>query len=417
MEDSPSYFDSSLYDASSPLADTNIETERKRSIQTLRKKLKLQHVGSSKACFFSGQEDSNHENSDNTEKNSLLKNLILKKKFLDLYTPLEIIGQGSCGVVKTVLNIEEDKIYVAKIVRARDQEHLEQIKRENQILSKLDHKNIIKVKELLMDESIGHAQLILEYFPSKTLEELIHENGTLQEDKVKLIIEQVVSALKLIHDKGVCHRDLSASNILVNENYEVRVIDFSVSKILRKDLWSPRDKISASLRKKSTILLPRNNFYMLSNTGTDYYKAPEVVSGVPYNQSVDMWSLGVIIFYCLAGKLPFQSKNLEKLYNKITKGVCKWDPIIWEHISYEVFLFVKACLNKVPFIRLSTKEALYHPWIRGITLDGLETKNLSEVKRGSKHFTFLVRREKSMESSKLVGKSLVFDLKPIDKGN
>jgi serine/threonine protein kinase len=416
MEEHPSYFDQSLYDASSPLADQTVETERRRDIQNLRKKLKLQHVGSSRG-FFGGHDES--ENNDTMDKNSL-KNT-LKKKFQDIYKPLEIIGQGSCGVVKKVLHIEEDKIYVAKMVRAREQEHLEQIKRENQILSNLQHDNIIKVKELLMDESIGQAQLILDYFPSKTLEELINENANLEEATVKFILEQVVSAIKHFHDKGVCHRDLSASNILVNEDYEVRVIDFGVSKILRKDLFNPTEKISASIRKKSTVLLPRHNYYMLSNTGTDYYKAPEVISGVPYNQNVDMWSLGVIAFYALSGQLPFKSKNLEKLYNKINKGQYKWDPLALEAISYESSLFVKACLNKVPFIRLSAKEAVYHPWIKGISLNCLETKNISEMKRGSKHFTFLIRREKSMESSmeyhKLVGKSLIFDLKPLDKGN
>jgi serine/threonine protein kinase len=364
--------------------------ERKRDITSLRKKLQLKPLHSSKGFFNEWSEDSNQSNT--------LKTPVLKKKFTDIYQPMEIIGQGSCGVVKRVLHIEENKIYVAKIVRARSQEHLEQIKREFQILSKLQHKNIVTVKEFILDEALGNAQLILEYLEGQTLEELIIEEGPLDEEKVRKIITDIVSALKHVHDKGVCHRDLTASNIIISPEGEAKLIDFSISKISRQELWSPADLKSSALRKNSYYTSGHANF-MLTNTGTDYYKAPEVVTGVPYNHSVDMWSLGVITFFALTGYKPFQSKSLEKLYNKISKAEYKWDPMFCSHISHEAVLFVKACLKTMPFIRLSAKEALYHPWVREIKLD-LEDTTRGEKKVNWKHESPPVRREVLLDSYK-----------------
>lgn len=89
---------------------------------------------------------------------------------------------------------------------------------------------------------------------------------------------------------------------------DVKLIDFSVSKIFKKELWSPSLEKASASRKKSSPLLPHYPGLMLTDTGTPAYKAPEIIIGVPYNQSIDMWSVGVVLFYALAGYRPFQSK-------------------------------------------------------------------------------------------------------------
>jgi len=83
---------------------------------------------------------------------------------------------------------------------------------------------------------------------------------------------------------------------------------------------------------------------------------------------------------------------LDKLYNKISKAEYKWDSLLCGHLSHESVLFVKACLKQLPFIRLSAKEALYHPWIRDIKLD-LEDRTRCEKKTNLKHESPPVRRE------------------------
>jgi len=374
--------DSPTFESTSPSSQNTSENSPPRGIEGLRRKLKLQQISSAKISFLGRQLDSN----DDIGSAQAPQSSTLKRKFLDFYTPLQTIGQGSCGIVKKVQSKEDDQIYVAKIIRGRDQEHIDQIKREFQILSRFQHKNIVKAKELLVDEVLGHAQLILEYVPGKTLEELIIEKKQLEEETVRHILEQLISALKHVHDKGVCHRDISATNIIINENFEVKLIDFSVSKIFRQELWSPLNKTSASLRKKSSPLLPNYHNFMLSNTGTSYYKAPEVVTNVPYNNSVDMWSVGVITFYALSGYKPFESEHLYDLYDKIAKAEYEFDQEAWKNVSNEAIFFVKACLKQFPFIRLSTKEALYHPWIRKIQLNMSQSSQSSRRSR-SKHLS------------------------------
>jgi len=234
------------------------------------------------------------------------------------------------------------------------------------IQSQLEHENILKCYELFTNESTSIAYIILQYFEGKTLEELIQEKKTLSESLMKKIVTQVVSALDYLHEKGVCHRDLTASNILVNEDNEIKLIDFSVSSIYNEEKWTK--SASPVIRKRSH---DENKLFglMLTNTGTSDYKAPEIILGAPYSQSVDMWSLGVIVFYGLSGRPPFRAKYLDKLHKRIAEAKIKLDTENWKEISAEAKLFIKACLTKTAFVRLSTKEALYHPWIKGIVLD------------------------------------------------
>lgn len=107
---------------------------------------------------------------------------------------------------------------------------------------------------------------------------------------------------------------------------------------------------------------------MLTNTGTCDYKAPEVIAGAVYDQTVDMWSIGVMLYYCLSGQKPFRAKYLDKLNKKILEAKLKWNEDIWTSISNEAKIFLKACLTKISFVRIIPKEALYHPWIKEIKL-------------------------------------------------
>jgi len=322
-------------------------------------------------------------------------------KFHEVYKPLEILGQGSFAVVKKIVKIETDKLYVAKVVRTRDQEYIDQLTREFNIIKKLQHDHIVKAEELFIDMESGNAQIVLEYCEGQTLQELIEEKIKLDEKWLVEIIRQIVTALDYLHSKGLCHRDITPANIIINEKNEAKLIDFTVSKVFKQDLWSPVEKPSATFRKKHLSLPPNFSCLMLTDTGTGAYKAPEVVKGVPYSHSVDMWSLGVVTFYALVGYRPFHSKNIKKLYELIINAKIPWNIDDWEHISYEAKIFVSSCLNKNPFIRLKSKEALHHPWIKGIKI-GVEHEKNTAVKR----FSPQVLRKKLINTKRVYHGSL-----------
>ena len=98
---------------------------------------------------------------------------------------------------------------------------------------------------------------------------------------------------------------------------------------------------------------------------------------------------------------------MERLYTKINKADYKWNSELCGHISHEAILFVKSCLNPLPFLRITPKEATYNPWIKGIKLD-LEDRSKNYKTRSLKHESPPVRREYRFESTKNL-RSLVLD--------
>mmetsp|Transcript_11186 Transcript_11186/g.9562 ORF Transcript_11186/g.9562 Transcript_11186/m.9562 type:complete len:195 (-) Transcript_11186:139-723(-) len=110
---------------------------------------------------------------------------------------------------------------------------------------------------------------------------------------------------------------------------------------------------------------------MLTNTGTNDYKAPELILGAPYKQSIDIWSLGVLVFYCLSGRKPFEAEYLDELFEKISEAKVRFKGEIWKSISQEAKTFIGGCLAKTTFMRMPIDECLDHSWITGFRIDNM----------------------------------------------
>ena len=125
----------------------------------------------------------------------------------------------------------------------------------------------------------------------------MEEEGNFSEDIAAKIVKQIISAIKHLHDHGICHRDLKLENIMLeNRNIRdpmVKVIDFGLAQYFHSD-----------------------TDMMCTKTGTPYYMAPEVIEG-KYDESCDMWSIGVITYCLLAGYPPFNADTDMKLFRKI----------------------------------------------------------------------------------------------------
>jgi calcium-dependent protein kinase len=114
--------------------------------------------------------------------------------------------------------------------------------------------------------------LVMEYLPYPSLRKFKHLDG----DKIKTIVKNLLESIQYMHSRKLCHRDLKLDNILYDEKTErIWVIDFGISKVFEER---------------------GNKKEMLTNTGTIYYKAPEIFEGGGYDESVDMWAVGVIIY-------------------------------------------------------------------------------------------------------------------------
>ena len=178
--------------------------------------------------------------------------------------------------------------------------------------------------------------VVMEYAQGE-LFEVLEDDRTLPELEVKEIARQLVSALHYLHTNRVIHRDMKPQNVLVGANKVVKLCDFGFAR---------------SIRSQSMV--------MTSIKGTPLYMAPELVQEQPYNHTVDLWSLGVILYELFVGKPPFFTNSIYTLIQKIVR-----DPLTWpEDMSAEFKSFLRGLLNKRPNERLSWPALLEHPFVR-----------------------------------------------------
>lgn len=280
----------------------------------------------------------------------------LQKDINNIYKFKEVIGKGSFGIVRTGYRIKEispHKIYAIKSIDKTkiSQRDIDNLEKEIDIISSLDHPNIARFYETFHDERYFH--IVTELCRGKELSKLLKQNGgKLNERKCRIIIMKILHAINYCHSHGIVHCDLKPDNIIFespNEEEEnedilnlldLKLLDFGLSSRIKKN-------------------------EKLNNTvGTAYFIAPETIKG-EYDEKCDMWSIGVILYYILSGKFPFTGNSNFEIFEKIQKS----EPVfknLFKDISQNAIDFIKKCLVKNPSERLSAKECLSHPWLEPI---------------------------------------------------
>lgn len=175
---------------------------------------------------------------------------------------------------------------------------------------------------------------LLSYFKEKKYK--------LKEGRVRDIAHQIATSLFYLKSFGIAHRDMKPDNIMMadnDENSEIKLIDFGLSKII-----GPKE------RSKDPF-------------GTIPYAAPEIILRKPYSHSVDIWSLGVTMFFLLTGFHPFDSHDQQELLKKIVRQEPDWDAEEWKGISKEAIDLVKKLLTKDKEKRIEIEQVLEHEWI------------------------------------------------------
>jgi calcium-dependent protein kinase len=161
-------------------------------------------------------------------------------------------------------------------------------------------------------------------------------------------LHQVLTAVDYLHERGICHRDIKAENFLISKKGDLSSIKlFSFKNATQNGV---EDKLYSGMSKR---------------IGTLYYIAPEVIIG-DYGLQCDMWSVGVLSYIMLSGKLPMKGKNDHQTINLIKsgfKGQTHFNTAPWDRISDHAKDFVEQLLNINVQERLTAKEALDHPWI------------------------------------------------------
>ena len=212
-----------------------------------------------------------------------------------------MIGGGHFGSVRIAHRITDPQVkYAVKsILKENIKKDVKLLEEELAILSKVDHPNIIKFHETYIDYRYVH--IVMELAEGGELFEKIVEMHKFSESQAASLMRKILSAVKHLHEHGICHRDLKPENFLFSDKSaeaEIKLIDFGLSK--RFGAIQEQDPSE----KMHTIV------------GTPYYVAPEVLKG-NYDFSCDVWSLGVILFIMLCGYPPFEGDNNKEIFKRV----------------------------------------------------------------------------------------------------
>ena len=213
------------------------------------------------------------------------------------------------------------------------------IKQEMDSLRSVDHPNIVKIFETFLDHEFFY--IVMEYCNGGELFEHIMDKGKFSEGEASRLVRKILGALKHMHEKNICHRDLKPENIIFEKNTnDLRLIDFGLSKAVEAE----------------TILKTK--------VGTPYYVAPEVLRG-KYSLKCDLWRVGVITYILLCGYPPFYGDSNKEIFKRILSCDYRFYDDEWQDVSLEAVDFIKKLLVIDVEDRLSSTEAIMHPWIQG----------------------------------------------------
>ncbi|CAL0316629.1 unnamed protein product [Lupinus luteus] len=262
------------------------------------------------------------------------------------YELCEEIGRGRFGTIYRCFDTTTNEIYACKIINKTlltDSTDRECLQNEPKFMTLLSpHPNILQIYDVTQNDDV--LTIVMELCQTLTLFDKIFQT-TLSEPQSASIMLQLVSALNHCHQFGVAHRDLKPDNILFDSTETLKLGDFGSAE------WFSEEK------KMSGIV------------GTPYYVAPEVLIGREYDEKVDIWSCGVILYMMLVGIPPFYGDDAVQIFEAVVRGNLRFPSRLFRSVSSSAKDLLRKMICKDASRRFSAQQVLMHPWI----LSGGET--------------------------------------------
>ena len=264
---------------------------------------------------------------------------MMMEQIANRYEILSLIGQGGMADVYKAKDTILNRIVAIKVLRdklSQDAMALVRFQREASAASRLSHPNVVDIYDV--GEYEGMHYIVMEFIRGRTLKELIAQRGALDVDEAIGIMKQLVSAINHAHENNIIHRDIKPQNVLVKDDGTIKITDFGIAVA------------------NGSVQLTFNNTVM----GSAHYLAPETTQGKEPNEQVDIYSLGIVFYELLTGKVPFTGKTPTEIAIKHLRKpmpfVRDFNPNIPQSVEN---IILKATAKNLSQRYVSCKEMLY----------------------------------------------------------
>lgn len=261
--------------------------------------------------------------------------MIKGRRLSGRYKILDMIGGGGMANVYLAHDMILDRDVAVKVLRmdfAEDEEFIRRFHREAQSATSLAHPNIVSIYDVGEEDSIYY--IVMEYVDGQTLKQYIQQNSPIRIDCALEIMKQLTSAISHAHQNHIIHRDIKPHNILIDRHGNVKITDFGIAMALS----------ATSITQTNSVL------------GSVHYLSPEQARGGMANRKSDIYSLGIVMFELLTGRLPFSGESavsiaLKHLQSE-TPSLKRWNPSIPQSVEN----IVLKATAKDPFHRYDSVE-------------------------------------------------------------
>ncbi|KAJ3102282.1 hypothetical protein HDU97_000639 [Phlyctochytrium planicorne] len=291
------------------------------------------------------------------------RSLTPETPFQKRYDVRHDLGRGNFATVKLSVDKQTGERCAVKVIDRRrfslNAKLIQSFYREVEILRSLSHRHVVGFRDYFEEGDMIY--LVQELVSGGDLLQYVNKRGRLKEHEAKVFFRQIIDVLKFLKTKQITHRDLKPDNFLITEDNTLKLADFGLAKGSHTGILN-------------TVC------------GTPVYLSPEILSTkYAYDSRVDLYSSGVILFFLLSGKVPFNAATQAQVFNQIQRGHIDWSDKVWATNSTESIDLILKLMAIHPELRIELDQIESHSWLEEEDKDLAPSVSIDEMNKQPRH--------------------------------